>query len=93
MSAVFYHAAHADGKFIRLCSHRHGTVSSAYECRSSAEEYVVAIENGVLRALTRTEERESPLLYAESDSSRCAVSSENAGTQMAMYSVASSGVE
>ena len=58
MSAVFYHAAHADGKFIRLCIHRHATVSSANECRSSAEEYVVATEHGVLRALTRAEEQE-----------------------------------
>jgi hypothetical protein len=57
MSAVFYHAAYADGKFIRLCAHRHSTVSSAQECRSSAEEYVVAIENQVLRALTRAEEQ------------------------------------
>jgi len=58
MSAVFYHSAYADGKFIRLCAHRHETVSSAHECRSSAEEYVVAVEHGILRAMTRAEEHE-----------------------------------
>lgn len=59
MISTWYHAAYADGgKYLRLCSHPHATVISAAACVSSAGEYVVASENGLIRALTIVEEVE-----------------------------------
>ena len=59
MISTWYHAAYADGgKYLRLCRHLHTTVISAAACVSSAGEYVVASENGLIRALTTVEEVE-----------------------------------
>ena len=59
MIVTWYHAAYADGgKYLRLCLHRHPTIISAAACVSTAGEYVVAIENGLIRALTSVEEAE-----------------------------------
>ncbi|HEX7288357.1 MAG TPA: hypothetical protein VF532_19390 [Candidatus Angelobacter sp.] len=59
MTTTCFHAAYADGgKFLRLCSHQHPTVISAVACMSSAGEYIVAVEDGVIRALTNVEEVE-----------------------------------
>ena len=59
MIVTWYHAAYADdGKNLRLCNHLHATIISATACMTSAGEYVVASENGVLRALTIMEEVE-----------------------------------
>lgn len=59
MTSTWYHAAYADGgKNLRLCHHQHATVISAAACTSSAGEYVVASENGLIRALTTVEELE-----------------------------------
>lgn len=59
MTSTWYHAAYADGgKYLRPCPHLHPTVISAAACMSSAGEYVVASENGLIRALTTVEEVE-----------------------------------
>lgn len=59
MIVTWYHAAYADGgKYLRLCPHLHATIISAAACVSSAGEYVVASENGLIRALTIVEEAE-----------------------------------
>ena len=59
MISTWYHAAYADGgRYLRLCFHQHSTVISAAACISSAGEYVVAVENGFIRALTTVEEVE-----------------------------------
>ncbi|HEV8183150.1 MAG TPA: hypothetical protein VGQ61_12305 [Candidatus Angelobacter sp.] len=59
MIVTWYHAAYADGgKYLRLCSHLHATIISAAACMSTAGEYVVASENGLIRALTTVEEVE-----------------------------------
>jgi hypothetical protein len=59
MIVTWYHAAYADGgKYLRLCLHLHATIISAAACVSTAGEYVVASENGLIRALTTVEEAE-----------------------------------
>jgi len=59
MIVTWYHAAYADGgKYLRLCPHLHVTIISAAACVSTAGEYVVASENGLVRALTTVEEAE-----------------------------------
>jgi len=59
MIVTWYHAAYADGgKYLRLCPHQHATIISAAACVSTAGEYVVASENGLIRALTTGEEVE-----------------------------------
>jgi hypothetical protein len=59
MNATYYCAASAESKFcLTACFHEHQTVYSAVACISSAGGYVVAVEDGLLRALSDTEEVE-----------------------------------
>jgi len=59
MNATSYHAAYAESRYsVTACFHEHQTVYSAAACIHSADGYVVAVEDGVLRALSDTEELE-----------------------------------
>jgi hypothetical protein len=58
MNTTCYLASYAEGKFLVTCSHAHLTVHSAAACISTAGGYVVAVEDGLLRALTDAEEVE-----------------------------------
>jgi hypothetical protein len=59
MNATSYHAAYAESRYsVTACFHDHQTVYSAAACIHSADGYVVAVEDGVLRALSNTEEME-----------------------------------
>ena len=59
MNATSYYAAYAESRYsVTACFHDHQTVYSAAACIHSAGGYVVAVENGVLRALSDTEEVE-----------------------------------
>jgi hypothetical protein len=58
MSSTFYFSAWTDSGCLLGCDHEHQTVTSATACISCAGGYVVAVENGVLRALTDAEEVE-----------------------------------
>jgi hypothetical protein len=58
MNKVYYFAAWTDSHCLLGCFHEHSTVLSAAACISTAGGYVVAVENGVLRALTDKEEDE-----------------------------------
>jgi hypothetical protein len=58
MKATYYLASYAEGKFLVTCSHAHLAVHSAVACISTAGGYVVAVEDGLLRALTDAEEVE-----------------------------------
>jgi hypothetical protein len=53
---TFYFAAWTDSGCLLGCSHQHREVSEAVACISCAGGYVVAVEDGVLRALTAEEE-------------------------------------
>jgi hypothetical protein len=61
MNSIYYFAAWADSGFLLGCDHQHQTVIEAVDCKASvrhAGSYVVAVENGVERALTIDEEAE-----------------------------------
>lgn len=58
MTSIFYCAAWDDSGCLVGCWHEHPTISEAAECINCAGAYVLAIENGVLRALTMDEESE-----------------------------------
>jgi hypothetical protein len=58
MSSTFYFSAWTDSGCLLGCEHEHQTVTSAAACISCAGGYVVAVENGTLRALTDAEEAE-----------------------------------
>jgi hypothetical protein len=58
MRSTFYFAAWTDSGCLLGCDHQHQTVTSAAACISCAAGYVVAVEKGVLRALTDAEETE-----------------------------------
>jgi hypothetical protein len=58
MRSTFYFAAWTDSGCLLGCEHEHQTVTSAVPCISCAEGYVIAVEKGVLRAMTDTEEAE-----------------------------------
>jgi hypothetical protein len=58
MGSTFYFSAWTDSGCLLGCSHEHQTVTSAAACISCAGGYVVAVEKGVLRALTDAEEVE-----------------------------------
>jgi hypothetical protein len=59
MNATSYYAAYAESRYaVTACFHDHQTVYSAAACIHSAGGYVVAVEDGVLRALSDTEEVE-----------------------------------
>jgi len=61
MTSLYYFAAWTDSGCLLGCSHEHGTVGGAVACFSCAGGYVVAVENGVLRALTAEEESQFQL--------------------------------
>jgi hypothetical protein len=58
MSSTFYFSAWTDSGCLLGCPHEHPTVTSAVACISCAGGYVIAVEKGVLRALTDVEEVE-----------------------------------
>jgi hypothetical protein len=58
MPPTFYFSAWTDSGCLLGCDHEHQTVTSAAACISSAGGYVIAAEEGVLRALTDPEEAE-----------------------------------
>ena len=58
MSSTFYFSAWTDSGCLLGCPHEHPTVASAVACISCAGGYVIAVEKGVLRALTDVEEVE-----------------------------------
>ena len=58
MRSIFYFAAWTDSGCLLGCDHEHQTVTSAEACISHAGGYVIAVEKGVLRALTDAEEAE-----------------------------------
>jgi len=70
MTSVCYFVAWDDSGCLLGCWHEHTTISEAVECINCAGAYVLAIENGVLRALTVDEETEFKRL-------RCASHSDN----------------
>ena len=55
---LFYFAALTESGCLLGCDDQHETVISATACISQAGGYVVAVENGELRALTENEEAE-----------------------------------
>ena len=57
MPTTYHRAASTDG-YGWLCPHAHGTVISATACITSAGDYIVALEDGVFRALTQVEQAE-----------------------------------
>jgi hypothetical protein len=61
MTSLYYFAAWTDSGCLLGCSHEHGTVGEAVACFSCAGGYVVAVENGVLRALMTEEESQFQL--------------------------------
>lgn len=56
MSSIYYFAAWTDSGFLLGCYHQHNTIASATACISAAGGYVIADENGVMRALSGKEE-------------------------------------
>jgi hypothetical protein len=58
MRSTFYFAAWTDSGCLLGCDHQHQTVTSAVPCISCAGGYVIAVEKGVLRAMTDAEEAE-----------------------------------
>jgi hypothetical protein len=58
MRSTFYFAAWTDSGCLLGCDHEHQTVTSAVPCISCAGGYVIAVEKGVLRAMTDVEEAE-----------------------------------
>ncbi len=58
MNSICYFAAWDDSGCLLGCWHEHLTIREAVECINCAGAYVLAIENGTLRALTADEESE-----------------------------------
>jgi hypothetical protein len=56
MTAIFYFAAWTDSGCLCGCWHEHQTVGEAAACIPDAGSYVIAVEDGVMRALTADEE-------------------------------------
>jgi hypothetical protein len=70
-SRLHYFAAWTDSGCLLGCEHLHGSVISAANCISEAGGYVVAVQNGRLRALNDKEEKLFQLaLHGTSISSR-----------------------
>ena len=55
---MYYFAAWTESGCLLGCDHEHHTIASASACMSKPGSYVVAIENGRLRALNDAEEAE-----------------------------------
>ena len=58
MTSICYSVAWDDSGCLLSCWHEHPTISEAAECITCAGAYLLALENGVLRALTADEESE-----------------------------------
>jgi len=58
MTSICYSAVWTDSGFLLSCWHEHPTIREAAECINYAGAYVLATENGALRALTVDEEAE-----------------------------------
>lgn len=58
IASMHYFAAWTDSGCLVGCEHQHRTVISAANCISNAGGYVIAVENGQLRALNQKEEKE-----------------------------------
>jgi len=58
MTSICYSAAWDDSGCLLSCWHEHPTIRDAAECINCAGAYVLAIENGTLRALSVDEEAE-----------------------------------
>ena len=58
MNSIYYFAAWTNSECLLGCDHEHQTVTAAVACISCAGGYVIAVENGMLRALTDDEEAE-----------------------------------
>ena len=58
MTSIYYSAVWTDSGCLLSCWHEHPTINEAAACINNAGSYVLAIENGVLRALTVEEEAE-----------------------------------
>jgi hypothetical protein len=58
MKPIYYSAAWTDTGFFFDCSHEHMTIAEANSCIPCAGGCVVAVESGVMRALTSAEEAE-----------------------------------
>ncbi len=58
MKSIYYFAAWTDSECLLGCDHEHQTVTTAVACISCAGGYVIAVENGALRALTDDGEAE-----------------------------------
>lgn len=68
MSSIYYFAAPVDSGCFIGCDHRHQTIASAVACINCAGGYVVAVQNGELRALNSAEEREfQALVHGEAE--------------------------
>ena len=61
MASLCYFAAYTDLGCLCGCDHEHATVISAVACISAPGGYVVAVEDGQLRELNSSEEREFQL--------------------------------
>jgi len=55
---IFYCACWTDSDCLLSCWHNHNTIEDATHCFNCAGAYVVAVEDGVMRALSPTEEME-----------------------------------
>jgi hypothetical protein len=81
MGSTFYFSAWTDSGCLLGCSHEHQTVTSAVACISCAGGYVIAVEKGVLRALTDAEETEFQIaMYGSKVECRQHVTSDGALT-------------
>ena len=63
MKTIYYSAAWADSGFFVDCSHAHESIGEADSCIPCAGGYIVAVQNGVTRALTAEEEAEFQLAH------------------------------
>ncbi len=61
MASLCYLAVYTDSGCLIGCDHEHATVISAVACISAAGGYVIAVEDGQLRELNDSEEREFQL--------------------------------
>jgi len=73
MISTYYSAVWTDSGCLLSCWHEHSTINEAAACISNAGVYVVASENGVLRALTADEEAEFQRAISEPPSDKPAL--------------------
>jgi hypothetical protein len=73
MSSFYYSAAWTDSGFLLGCSHEHATIVESDFCIRRAGGYVLATENGALRALTMDDEPEFQAVHRASRTGNLAV--------------------